>query len=254
MLPTIGADLALAQPNSKTNIGDLVARYGDLDGRQLLQAMIEREFPGEIGISSSFGAESAVLLHLVSTIEPATPVLFLNTGKLFPETIAYRDLLVDRLGLSDVRVLRPAPADVAHQDPTGDLWHRDAEGCCDLRKVVPLKLELAGFAAWITGRKRFQAVTRSQLPKIEADGVAVKINPLAGWSADEVAAYMGRHKLPKHPLISRGFQSIGCAPCTSMVTPGDHARTGRWRGSEKTECGIHIANGKVRPAADPKAA
>jgi phosphoadenosine phosphosulfate reductase len=196
-------------------------------------------FPGRIAVASSFGAESAVLLHILSEIAPNAPVLFLDTGQLFDETIAYRDALVARLGLGDVRTLEPDPHRISAEDSDGRLWARDADRCCALRKVAPISRALATFDAWITGRKQFQGTSRNDLPLVEADGARLKFNPLASWTEADVESHLARHELPRHPLVARGYRSIGCWPCTSPTRPGEAAREGRWRGSAKTECGIH---------------
>ena len=207
----------------------------------LLRWALHTRFPGRIALVSSFGAESAVLLHMIAAIDRTTPVIFLDTGKLFPETLQYRETLAARLGLSDIRIARPERARIAKLDSAGDLWRSDPDSCCWQRKVEPLDAALAGFAAWITGRKRFQGGARAALEPIERepDG-RVKVNPLADWTEADIAAYFARHDLPPHPLAARGFRSIGCAPCTRPVRPGEDARAGRWAGRAKTECGIHL--------------
>ncbi|RMH50925.1 MAG: phosphoadenylyl-sulfate reductase [Alphaproteobacteria bacterium] len=211
-----------------------------------LQDAITREFAGRIALVSSFGAEAVVLLHMVSLVDRATPVLFVDTGALFPETLSYQRAVAGLLGLSDIRHLRPDPAALAVADPDGQLHRRDPDACCALRKVAPLDAALAGFDAWITGRKRFQAATRAALPFRERDEAGrVKLNPLADWSAAELGAWRIAHGLPAHPLVERGYPSIGCAPCTSPVAEGEHPRAGRWRGRDKEECGIHIVGGRV---------
>ena len=207
----------------------------------LLRWALQTRFPRRIALVSSFGAESAVLLHMVAAIDRETPVIFLDTGKLFPETLDYRETLAARLGLSDIRTARPDRKRIAKLDPGGDLWRSDPDGCCWQRKVEPLDAALAGFDAWITGRKRFQGGARGALEPIESepDG-RVKVNPLADWTEDDIAAYFARHDLPSHPLVAQGFRSIGCAPCTRPVRQGEEARAGRWAGRAKTECGIHL--------------
>ncbi|WP_119459493.1 phosphoadenylyl-sulfate reductase [Rhodospirillaceae bacterium SYSU D60014] len=222
---------------------DLAVRYGDLAAPDLLRHMIEREFPGRIAVVSSFGAESAVILTLVAAVDPATPVIFLDTGKHFSATLTYRDILMDRLKLTDVRSIEPDPLQLAEHDPVGgpedELWQRDSGFCCHLRKVLPLERALEGFPAWITGRKRFHGGERSALTTVEAVDGRVKINPLARWTPVEVAAAFRAHRLPPHPLVDEGYPSIGCAPCTRPVAIGEAVRAGRWVGLEKTECGIH---------------
>jgi len=207
----------------------------------LIRAVLDDETAGHAAIVSSFGTESAVLLHLVARIAPDTPVLFLDTGKMFRETLDYVDELTERLGLQDVRRIRPGMHALRRDDPRGDLWTREPRGCCALRKVVPLQRALAGFDTWITGRKRYQAETRADLTLIEADGARVKVNPLANWRAEDVALYREVNELPAHPLAAQGYASVGCWPCTTPVAPGEDARAGRWRGQTKTECGIHTA-------------
>lgn len=217
----------------------LNARLRGRTAEDILQVAIRDLFPGEIALVSSFGAEAAVLLHLVAQVDKATPVLFLETGKHFDQTLAYRDLLADRLGLTDLRNLRPDPRALAAADAGGTLWFKDADACCRIRKVEPLDRALKPFAASISGRKRFQASTRQKLEVVEVDGARLKFNPLADWGPAEIEAYLVRHALPRHPLVAEGYPSIGCAPCTQPVADGEDARAGRWRGSEKTECGIH---------------
>ena len=195
---------------------------------------------GRVALVSSFGAESAVLIHLVLSAAPGTEVLFLDTGRHFPETLAYRDRLTAHLGIARLTVLRPEDGALRREDPFGGLHAADPDACCDLRKFRPLQAALAGFDSWITGRKRAQSPSRAALAPVEADGARVKLNPLAAWSAGEVASYLDRHALPRHPLVASGYPSIGCAPCTSPCAPGEDPRGGRWRGRAKTECGIHF--------------
>ncbi len=208
---------------------------------QLLRTALLERFPGRIALVSSFGAESAVLLHMVAAIDHATPVIFLDTGKLFAETLQYRETLAARLGLIDLRIARPEPTRLARLDPRGELWRSDPDLCCWQRKVEPLDAALEGFAAWITGRKRFQGGARRTLEPIEngPDGRS-KINPLAAWDEGDIADYFRRYDLPPHPLAAAGYRSIGCAPCTRAVRPGEDARAGRWAGRGKAECGIHL--------------
>jgi phosphoadenosine phosphosulfate reductase len=227
------AQVPLAEPEA------LADRSGAQHAAHILEQAVRYLYPGRIALTSSFGAESVVLLHLLSQIAPDTPVLFLDTGKLFPETLAYKAKLVETLRLTDVRTVSPLPQDIATDDPSGYLWSVEPDQCCSLRKVEPLSRALEGFDAWITGRKRFQAVTRSVVPVFERDGARMKVNPLAGWTAANVSDYMIEHNLPRHPLVAHGYSSIGCATCTTPTRPGEHERAGRWRNRGKTECGIH---------------
>jgi len=218
----------------------LEGRFALMKAPSLLRLAIEDLYPGRIALVSSFGADSAVLLHMVSQIDRNTPVVFVDTGQLFPETLAYRDELVARLGLANVVVAEPDAATLVAEDPERFLFASDPDRCCDIRKVLPLGKALEPYEAWITGRKSFQSATRAAVPLFEAEGERVKINPLVGWSAGEVLAYIARAGLPPHPLVAKGFPSIGCLPCTSAVRPGEDPRAGRWRGRGKTECGIHM--------------
>lgn len=205
----------------------------------VIEDLIERQFPQGLCVSSSFGADSAALLHLVSQIKPDLPVLFLETERHFFQTLQYHDELIERLGLTNVHNLTPDADEAKLEDPDNRLYSRSTDACCDLRKVRPLARALAPFKAWMSGRKRHQAATRTALPIVEWDGNHFKINPLARWSASDIAAYMARHHLPEHPLVDQGFLSIGCWPCTKAVEAGQDARSGRWAGQDKIECGIH---------------
>ena len=206
----------------------------------VLESAIEA-FGDRLALVSSFGAESAVLLHMISRLKPDAPVLFLDTGMLFGQTLDYRKTLAARLGLTDVRDLRPLYNDLAVADPNAKLWQTDTDACCNVRKVLPLDRALADFDAWITGRKRFHGGDRLSLPVVEAADGKVKFNPLANWGKAELDAYMAEHDLPAHPLVAQGFPSIGCWPCTNPVEEGQDVRAGRWAGQDKTECGIHVA-------------
>jgi phosphoadenosine phosphosulfate reductase len=206
--------------------------------RILRQALL-CDYPRRIAVVSSFGADSAVLLALVADVAPSTPILFVDTGQHFAETLAYRDELARFLGLVDVRSLSLTAAERAHGDPDGELWKYDPDACCRLRKVTPLDRALAPFEAWITGRKRHQTSARAGLPVVERVAGQTKINPLAAWSPDDIEAELTRRSLPRHALSLMGYPSIGCATCTRAVAAGEDPRSGRWAGTGKTECGIH---------------
>jgi len=239
-VPELRRRLHPSAPDHQRRVKRLIGRYQGQSAQEILEAAIRWEFPGQIALVSSFGAEAAVLLHMVSEIDPATPVLFLNTGKIFGETLRYRTQLVEQLGLQDVRDIKPLAKGIADRDPGGVLWASDPDGCCYVRKVEPLNRALTGFGAWITGRKRAHGGDRTELPVAEALDGRVKINPLAGWTRDDVEAYFTAHNLPHHPLEAGGYRSIGCMTCTDRIAEGENLRDGRWRGSEKTECGIHL--------------
>jgi phosphoadenosine phosphosulfate reductase len=253
-------ELSTATSGRKRDALDLAPRFTEHDAvrlnrmfrgsttQEMLESVIRDGLAGDLAVVSSFGAESAVLLHLVASVDRKVLVLFLDTGKHFAETLAYRDELVRLLGLNLV-VLTPDPADLAAKDETGLRWSYDPDGCCEIRKVRPLEKALAGFDASFTGRKAFQAATRANLPRFEIDtsdaAGRLKINPLIDWDAGQIEAYFIQHDLPRHPLIAQGYPSIGCSPCTSQVAPGEDPRSGRWKGWDKTECGIH------RPGEEP---
>lgn len=232
------------------SVAALTAKYGHLDGAQLLRPLIESEFAGRVAVVSSFGTESAIVLAQVAAIDRRTPVLFLDTGKLFSETLRYRDRLIARLRLEDVRTIRPDTVRLATADPSGMLWLADPDRCCALRKTEPLAAALAGFDAWVTGRKRYHGGARTALPALEADAAGrIKVNPLATWSPDRIGREFAAQGLPRHPLEAAGYASVGCITCTDRMLPGEAPRAGRWRGRGKTECGIHgfVQGGKGTP-------
>ena len=234
------------QPTEETAtaIRVLTERYAALDGAALLRPLIETEFAGCLAVVSSFGAESAVVLAHVAEIDRRTPILFLDTGRLFDQTLRYRDRLIRHLGLEDVRTIAPDPDRLRFEDRLSLLWLDDPDRCCTVRKVEPLVGALEGFTAWVSGRKRYQGGSRTALPTFETDGAGrVKINPLAGWSRDRIDQEFLRRGLPRHPLEAKGYSSIGCTTCTARTVVGEEPRSGRWRGRGKTECGIHLSLG-----------
>ena len=226
----------------------------DLPGADELDRALRDALPAEIiaaalqavgrehlAVVSSFGAESAALLKVMADVDPGIPVIFLDTGWLFEETLAYRDALIAKLGLRDVRSIRPLEQDLSREDPDRELWFSDPDACCRIRKVEPLARALAPFSAWINGRKRFQGGARATIAVVEADGVRLKFNPFANVSPQEIEAIYRQADLPPHPLVASGYLSVGCMPCSSRTSPDEDARAGRWRGRAKTECGIHTS-------------
>lgn len=192
-----------------------------------------------LALVSSFGTESAALLKVMADVDPAIPVVFLDTGWLFEETLTYRDTLIATLGLRDVRSIKPLNETLSAKDPDRELWFSDPDACCRIRKVEPLARALKPFSAWINGRKRFQGGSRADIPVVEDDGAKLKFNPFANVSREEIEAIYQLAKLPPHPLVASGYLSVGCMPCSSRSAPGEDERAGRWRGKAKTECGIH---------------
>jgi phosphoadenosine phosphosulfate reductase len=238
------ASAAPSDPALKARLAELQFATRGRDARGIIELAIKTEFAGRTAVVSSFGAESAVLLHMVAGVDPNTPILFLNTGKLFGETLRYRDRLQDELGLGDVRSLAPGLEEKLRLDPEGALWSTDPDACCNFRKVVPLKHALEGFAAQITGRKRFQTNARAEMQAVEYFEGRFRFNPLADWSLADLEAYVARHNLPQHPLVEDGYPSIGCMPCTRRIQSGEAYRAGRWSGLDKDECGIHGVDGE----------
>jgi len=223
----------------------IIAELSQLEGRALLQPLIETHFNRQIALVSSFGTESVVLLHMVASINASTPVIFVDTGKLFSETEQYRRRLEKLFGLRDLRVVRPLASEIARNDPQGTLYRSNADLCCHFRKAVPLQAALSGFAAWISGRKRYHGGERAQLPTMEILDGRLKIDPLAHFTKEDIEHYITANDLPQHPLFEAGYGSVGCIPCTVRSNDPANPRAGRWAGQEKTECGIHwSANGK----------
>lgn len=231
-----------AEAEALGRAASLEALYGHLPAEKIVEISVREQFAGRDGIAavSSFGADSAVLLDIVARVDRALPVLFIDTGKHFEETLSYSDALATDFGLTDIRMLTPDAAALERIDPDGRLHRSDTDACCEVRKVEPLARGIAPFRAWFTGRKRFQASTRSALPVFEPVGARIRINPLARWTTADQAGYMRKHRLRENPLVAYGYLSIGCFPCTQPVKPGEDARSGRWAGQAKTECGIHL--------------
>jgi phosphoadenosine phosphosulfate reductase len=190
---------ALAEPSQAVAL-DRALR--DAPPAKIIEAALNTVGREHLALVSSFGTESAALLKVMADVDPAIPVVFLDTGWLFEETLAYRDTLIATLGLRDVRSLKP-------------------------------------FSAWINGRKRFQGGARAEIPVVEDDGAKLKFNPFANVSREEIEAIYKLAKLPPHPLVASGYLSVGCMPCSSRTALDEDARAGRWRGRAKTECGIH---------------
>lgn len=224
----------------------LTDEYGSLSEQDMLAALTENEFPGRSAVIASFGTESAVLLDIVASVNKHLPVIFIDTGKHFEETLRYRDQLAARLGLADIRNATPSTALVRRQDRDGTLWQSDPDACCNLRKVLPMRQAIQPFGLIITGRKRAHGGLRSEIEMIEQFGERIRLNPLADWDASRIDAEFTVRDLPRHPLQAQGYSSIGCAPCTGPAVAKDDVRSGRWMQFDKTECGIHFnADGSV---------
>jgi phosphoadenosine phosphosulfate reductase len=211
----------------------------DASPAQVIAAALQAVGREHLAVVSSFGTESAALLKVMADVDAAIPVIFLDTGWLFEETLAYRDTLSATLGLRDVRSIKPLEQALSREDPDRELWFSDPDACCRIRKVEPLARALAPFDGWINGRKRFQGGLRAAIAVVEDDGIRLKFNPFANVSREQIEAIYAAAKLPPHPLAGKGYLSVGCMPCTSRTSPDEDARAGRWRGRPKTECGIH---------------
>lgn len=232
--------------NVAERVAALNARYRHHSATSVLELALRDHDLGRVALVSSFGAESVVLLHLVSVLAPETPVMFIDTRMLFAETLDYQREVAEKLHLCDIRTIRAAQPRVAFEDPDGTLHQFSTDACCAVRKVEPLERALGEFDGWITGRKRYQGAARGTVEFFEAEGeTRIKVNPLAHWGREDLEEYMINNRLPRHPLVARGYPSIGCAPCTTPVAPGEDPRAGRWRNTEKTECGIHFINGRA---------
>jgi phosphoadenosine phosphosulfate reductase len=211
----------------------------DASPAEVIETALKTVGRDRLALVSSFGTESAALLKVMADVDPAIPVVFLDTGWLFEETLAYRDTLIATLGLTEVRSIKPLEESLSREDPDRELWFSDPDACCRIRKVEPLARALKPFSAWINGRKRFQGGARADIAVVEDDGAKLKFNPFANVSREEIEAIYKMAKLPPHPLVASGYLSVGCMPCSSRAAAGEDARAGRWRGKAKTECGIH---------------
>ncbi len=243
MLDLAPSPIRQHKPDKLRQLGimSLNGMFDEMDGVAVLRQAVTELLVDDVAIVSSFGADSVVLLHMVSEVDKDLPVYFLETGKHFPETLDYVETLKQHLGLTNVIALHPDSKDVLRFDPTGDLWETDPDSCCHIRKTEPLDAVVSGFGGWVTGRKRYQTAERGVLPHFElTSDDRIKVNPLAYFSDADITAYKLKFGLPEHPLYSKGYKSIGCAPCTSVVAEGEDPRAGRWRGLNKKECGIHF--------------
>ena len=234
------------------DVDALNARFEGVETAQMLRTLFAEGTLGKVAVVSSFGTESAVLLHLVASADPTIPVIFADTLKMFPETLDYRETLLARLGIVNAPVITPDPATLAAKDENGMRWSWDPDGCCEIRKVEPMARAKQGLDAWISGRKAFQSVTRQNIARFELEEGRIKLNPLGDWTKIELEDYFAAHDLPRHPLEAQGYLSVGCQPesCTSKVLPGEDPRSGRWRGWDKTECGIHTPASPVPGAGE----
>lgn len=225
------------------DVGRLNKQFEGSTPQEILQWASET-FERSIAATSSFQTQSVPLLHLIAKGAPQIPVLFLDTGFHFPETLEFRDHLKAELGL-DVRSLKTKIGHDSFRQKHGELHRRNPDLCCHLNKVEPLERALEGYQAWISGVRRDQTKARSNTPVFsQLENGIYKICPMVSWTSKDIWWYMNEHDLPDHPLFSEGYFSIGCAPCTRRPGSGGDERNGRWAGREKTECGIHTELGR----------
>jgi phosphoadenylyl-sulfate reductase (thioredoxin) len=234
---------------------EAAAQSGALEGRSAedVLAWAAERFAPRITFATGFGAEGCVLVDIIARHRIPIDLFTLDTGLLFPETYALWRRLEERYGVV-IRAVRPGQSVEEQAAAHGaELWSRDPDRCCALRKLEPLRGALAGFDAWISAIRRDQTPDRANAGVVEADrrfGL-VKVNPLASWSARDVWARVQAHDVPVNPLHHDGYPSIGCVPCTSRVLAGEDARAGRWRGRAKTECGLHAGAGRSAFTLEP---
>jgi len=224
---------------------DTFSHWLGLQGLGLLESVLSHADTLRIAVTSSFGSESAVLLDLVAQVNKATPVIFVDTGRLFAATTDYRDQLADHLGLSNVQTLKAPALLVENTDPQGTLFETDPDACCHVRKVMPYAQALSEFEVLIGGRKRHHGDKRSDLKTVELSGPHIKVNPLAHFTPTDIQSAFKNRNLPPHPLVQEGYSSLGCEPCTLKSCAAGNVRAGRWKGRKKTECGIHFTDNRV---------
>lgn len=244
--------MTFENPNlsKSVRVGQLNRKFRNHSTLELLRQTLKDPQFGQVALVSSFGADSVVLLHMISVLDPATPIIFIDTELLFHQTLSYQRNLAKDLGLFDLRHITPDREAVFILDPENLMHRNDTDSCCALRKSEPLARSLSGFDGWISGRKRYQGGARIAMELFELDDQQrIKINPLAHWTREDLDGYITKNKLPRHPLVAKGYLSIGCEPCTTPSGTVEDERAGRWRGAAKTECGIHF--GGIAPAGVP---
>ena len=238
-------DTARREPDefewSPARLETLDERFRERPPQELVRWAVGH-FGPDLALATSFGPQTVVLMHMAVAIDPRTTIFYLDTDLLFPETYALRDELAQRLSVTFTRVPASLPLQGQEAIYGARLWTREPERCCYLRKILPLQRFLSGRRAWISGVRRSQTDDRAGARIVEWDSqnALVKLNPLAGWTDTQVWDYVRKHELPSNRLHREGYPSIGCQPCTRPVAPGEDPRSGRWAGTRKTECGIHL--------------
>jgi phosphoadenosine phosphosulfate reductase len=228
------------------DVRPLAGRFEREDPEAILRWALETV--DRIAIASAFQADGTCVLHMATRIRPDVPVLFLETGFHFPETLAFRDRLAERLSLNVIELRGDHTPETQAAEFGDRLYERDPDLCCHLNKVVPFTRALHDYDAWVTALRRDSAPSRANTPileryELEPGRPMLKVNPVARWSRADVWRYLAEHHLPHHPLYDRGFAQIGCAPCTRAIRAGEDERAGRWDGAAKIECGLHVHRG-----------
>ena len=246
----------MTQPFSENEIGVLNARFEDQSPQAVLRWALRESGLERLAIASAFQAEGTCVIHMATRIQADVPILFLETGFHFAETLAFKQQLAEMFDLNVVDLVGDETVDSQAERYGSRLYERDPKLCCDLNKVVPFDRALRGLDGWITSLRRDSAWTRMNTPIVDQNETEpgnwlVKINPMANWSRPQVWRYLKEQGIPHHPLYNLGYSSIGCAPCTRMVFPGEDERAGRWSGIMKTECGIHATEAEKQEAATP---
>jgi phosphoadenosine phosphosulfate reductase len=226
-------------------VRDLNRRFEQAEPREIIRWALEESGLQRVAIASAFQAEGTCVIHMAIEVRPDVPILFLETGFHFAETLAFKERLTELLDLNVVDLTGDHTVDSQAAKYGPRLYERDPHLCCELNKVIPWRRALRGLDGWITSMRRDSSWTRrgSQIvsqQEVDDTGVVVKINPIANWTRRDAWAYLREHDLPRNPLYDLGYESIGCAPCTRMVFPGEDERAGRWSGQNKVECGIHV--------------
>ena len=227
----------------QASVEDIALELEDARPADVLRWSYE-EFGPDVAMATGFGLEGCVLISMLAETGCDIRLFYLDTDLLFPETYALRDTLESRYGVRFERRCSSLSLEQQSELYGEKLWERRPDECCRLRKVEPLREMLSGLRAWITGIRRDQSPTRANASVVEFDRKfgLIKINPLVSWATEDVREYARRHDVPYNPLIEQGYASIGCRPCTTVVQIGEDPRAGRWRGTSKTECGIHLAD------------
>jgi phosphoadenosine phosphosulfate reductase len=242
---------------TETLFQEFHSNYNHLEAEKLIEAANKFFSDGSLVSFSSFGSYSSLMLDMVAKVNNNLPILFLETGKHFPETLEFVEQVKTSLNLKNIVALTPDEKILKNVDPEGDLWKVHVDRCCWIRKVEPLDryIEANNIVSVITGRRAYQTKEREKMELVEMDDKGkIRLNPVAFWSKDKIKEEFAKRNLIQHPLVAKGYPSIGCAPCTRAVNPGEDERSGRWahvadyqpNSLQKTECGIHLGKDETK--------